>query len=581
MMELDFGESQALAARFRPGGKLCGMSSSVNFRSPIAPSQGEVSHTGDSFLRLRVLADWIRFTKAVSEAIALTRERRLADGAGVLLCYLATVISPPGRIFRHRIVRRWLVATLVCGALLAIGTPPTANAQPLVTGVTDVGEEPLAFQQARATGARFVHITIFWANVAPSQEPNSWQPENPADPNYNWAQTDLAVATATQAGLTPVLMVYGAPLWVQGCQPPSAVVVPLCDPNPAALAAFAIAAAHRYSGHFGGLPRVRYWQGLNEPNLSLFFNPQFEGGKPVSPALYRHLINAFYFAVKSVDRSDLVLAAGLGPVAVPGYTVGPMRFARLLLCMAGRRNPHPIKGDCEGGVHFDIFDIHPYTTGGPTHKGHVDDVELGDLGKLQELLKAADHAGRIKGRFRHTPLWITELSWDSKPPDPGGLPMPILKRWTAEALYRAWGAGVSHFFWYGLRDWPRVPNRPFSETIESGLYFRGATVAEDQPKPSMYAFRFPFVAYSRNNGFFFWGRTPTSTPGSVTIQVQEHGQWRDASTTRADADGIFTGEVETTFGRNEHGMVRALYRGEEAVPFSLHPVKDFHQPPFG
>ena len=278
---------------------------------------------------------------------------------------------------------------------------------------------------------------------------------------------------------------------------------------------------YRYSGHFGGLPRVRYWQGLNEPNLSLFFNPQFEGGKPVSPSLYRTLINAFYFAVKSVHRSNLVIAAGLGPIAVPRYTIGPMRFTRLLLCMTGRRHPHPTRGNCGGGVHFDIFDIHPYTTGGPTHEGGVDDVQLGGLSRLKALLRAADRAGRIKGRFRHTPLWIMEFSWDSKPPDPGGLPMKIETRWTAEALYRAWRAGISDFFWFSLRDSAPDPELPFSETLQSGLYFRGATVEQDQPKQVLYAFRFPFVSFPHRKGLFFWGRTPNSKRGKVVIQVKD------------------------------------------------------------
>jgi len=470
---------------------------------------------------------------------------------------------------------------LIGGALLAtVVQSASADARPLTTGITFVGDnDPLAYQQAKTTGAQMVRVIVRWANVAPRNEPRIWQPDDPADPNYDWAPIDLEVIHASEAGLIPVVMVHGAPSWAQKCQP--ALPGSICDPDPTALAAFATATARRYSGYFGGLPRVRYWQGLNEPNLSLYFNPQFEGGKPVSPGLYRTLINAFYFAIKSVSRSNLVLAAGLGPIAVPHWTVGPMRFARELLCMQGRRNPQPLHGTCDGGVHFDIFDIHPYTTGGPTHKGHIDDVELGDLAKLQELLKAADRAGRIKGRFRHTPLWMTEFSWDSKPPDPGGLPVPILTRWTAEALYRAWDAGVSNFFWLSLRDNPPNPKLPFSETIEAGLFFRGATIAEDQPKRNMYAFRFPFVAYSRKSGFFFWGRTPTSAPGRVAIQVQEHGQWRNASVARADANGIFTGVVQTTYGRNEHGMVRARYRGEEAVPFSLQPVRDFHQPPFG
>ncbi len=255
---------------------------------------------------------------------------------------------------------------------------------------------------------------------------------------------------------------------------------------------------------------MQYWQGLNEPNLSLFFNPQFDGDSPVSPDLYRTLINSFYAAVKAVDPSNLVIAAGLGPIAVPKYTIGPMRFTRLLLCMRGHKNPRPTRGDCEGGVHFDIFDIHPYTTGGPTHEGGHQRRPDGRLVKLRTLLDAADRAGRIKGMFEHTPLWIGEFSWDSNPPDPGGLAMNIETRWTAEAMYRAWRAGVGAFFWYSLRDRKPQPHLPFSSTLESGLYFRGATIEQDQPKEILFAFRFPFVSYPGKKGLFVWGRTPTA-----------------------------------------------------------------------
>ena len=458
--------------------------------------------------------------------------------------------------------------------------PAAAGARPLVTGLSGFDNfDPLSFQQASAAGARLVRIPIPWANVAPGNEPSGWRPEDPADPNYNWGWIDSAVKATVEAGLTPAITIEGAPSWAQ---PPCRKALPgrLCAPDPAALAAFATAAATRYSGHFDGLPRVQYWQGLNEPNLSLYFNPQFKGGRAVSPQLYRKLANAFYFAIKAVDPSNLVVAAGLGPIAVGHLTIGPMEFTRLLLCMSGRRHPHPTPGNCEGGVHFDIFDIHPYTTGGPEHKGGPDDVELGDLGKLKELIAAADRAGRIKGNSHHTPLWVTEFSWDSKPPDPGGLPMRIETRWVAEALHRAWLAGVSGFFWFGLADFPR-DGRSTSENIESGLYFRGATPAHNRPKKVMYAFRFPFVASSSRSGFSYWGRTPTSKGGKVAIQVQEGSRWRTASVTNANASGIFKGAARTTYGRNKHGTVRASYRGETAIPFSLTPVKDFYQPPFG
>lgn len=473
------------------------------------------------------------------------------------------------------------VAALLLVGLLAPAPPQaSAAAHQLRTGVSYVyieDAQPAAFENVRRAGARFVLTPLRWGFVAPRQQPASWRPDDPGDHNYRWGMYDTWVNEAVAAGLTPVLQIRGAPIWASRCFTNSSDVP--CRPDPGALAAFATAAARRYSGSFPGLPQVRYWQGLNEPNLSLFFKPQFEGPAAVSADVYRELINAFYFAIKGVNPENQVIAAGLGPIAVPGYTIGPQRFTRELLCMRDRRRPAP--GDCDGGVYFDIYDIHPYTTGGPTHEGGPNDVQLGDLPELVELLRAADRAGRIKNSSKRTPLWVTELSWDSNPPDPGGLPMRILARWTAEALYGAWSAGVDTFFWFSLRDFPADTGLPSYESPESGLYFRGPTVAQDQPKEVLYAFRFPFVAYPRRDGLHFWGRTPNSRGGRVTIQVRRRGRWRAIATVRANKAGLLQGVVPTHYGRNERGAARAHYRGESSLPFSMRPVPDFRQPPFG
>jgi hypothetical protein len=159
--------------------------------------------------------------------------------------------------------------------------------------------------------------------------------------------------------------------------------------------------------------------------------------------------------------------------------------------------------------------------------------------------------------------------------------MAIETRWTAEALYRAWAAGVSNFFWYSLRDGAHDPGRAFSETLESGLYSRGATVEQDQPKEVLYAFRFPFVAYPLDKGLSFWGRTPDSRGGKLAIQVWKKDHWRRALVTRADESGVFRGLIPSRYGHDKHGRVRAVYRGETSIPFSMRPVKDFYQEPFG
>jgi len=478
---------------------------------------------------------------------------------------------------------RPLATLLAAIALLAVAQPAQAAPRPLFTGVTNIGSRaPLAFERTRATGAQFIRIPLYWGGTAPETLPASWNPEDPADPNYEWGESDDDVTRAALAGLTPVLQVDGAPTWAQRCKTPPVVVPAICDPDPAALRAFAVAAARRYSGQTPGLPRVTYWQALNEPNLSLFFFPQFSAaGQPLSPELYRELVNGFYAGIKAVDASNLVLAAGLGPIAVPLWTIGPMQFARQLLCMRGLERPHPTPGDCGGGVQFDIFAIQPYTTGAPTREGKANDVQLGDLSKLQTLLRAADRAGRIANTSARTPLWITEFSWDSNPPDPGGLPMRITKRWAAEALHRAWSAGVDHFFWYSLRDDLPDPTKPFSQSLESGLYFRGASIEQDQPKPVLAAFRFPFVAYPGRRGLSFWGRTPNSKRGKVTIQVLESKRWRRALVVRADGAGIFQGTAPSGYGSKWKGSARAHYAGSPSVPFSMKPVSDFRHPPFG
>lgn len=484
---------------------------------------------------------------------------------------------------RHLALRHLAVAILLAAlALIALPRQGAAASRPFETGISGIGDyNPLSFERTKQAGAAFVRLIVPWDHIAPASQPAAWQPQDPADPNYNWSYLDAGVIEAVRAGLNPVLLVDGAPTWAQRCTaPPGLQATNLCDPDPAALANFATAAARRYSGSFGGLPRVQYWQGLNEPNLTLFFFPQFNTEfKPLSPALYRALINSFYGAVKAVDPSNLVLAAGLGPTELRGYNVGPMRFTRELLCMKGTEHPKPIKGKCPGGVHFDIFDIHPYSTGGPTHQGRPNDVQSGDLPKLQALLTAADKAKRIRGSFKRTQLWITEFSWDSNPPDPGGLPMAILTQWTAEAMHQFWAAGVTRFFWYSLRDEPFIPAS--ESTVQSGLYFRSDSLANDQPKEVLTTFRFPFVAFARKKGLEFWGRTPTSTAGTVEIQVLRGGAWQKAAYVRAGANGVFEGVAKTGYGKNKSGSVRALIDHHISVPFPMKRVGDFRHPPFG
>ena len=228
----------------------------------------------------------------------------------------------------------------------------------------------IAATRIAGAGASFSHALVYWNRVAPKDRPTVWDPADAGDPSYDWSSVDAWVVGMKRAGLEPLLTIYGAPSWAQRCSPPEDFYVSPsapCNPDPGEMAAFAEAAATRYSGRFGALPRVKYWQIQNEPNLPVFFNPVLGGdGTPLSPSIYRKILRSTYPAIKSGNPGNVLVGAGLAPNGRPGYSLGPLDFARRLFCL--NRNNKPIKSSrqCRGGVKLDVFDIHPYTTGGPS-----------------------------------------------------------------------------------------------------------------------------------------------------------------------------------------------------------------------
>ena len=439
-------------------------------------------------------------------------------------------------------------------------------------------------KRARHDGGKFLRINVYWDTIAPVDRPANFEPSNPADPAYKWGLLDQAVKSSVANGLTPMLMAFLAPKWAEGPHRDPDARLGTWEPDPVQFSEFGEALVKRYSGHFPDpaapqttLPKVDYFQAWNEPNLFLYFNPQAKNGKILSPAAYRELLNRFYSAVKSVRPDARVLAAGMAPIGRPNHAViAPKDFIRRLACMRSNSKP---RRNCSAFIRADIWDSHPFTTGGPTHQASgKDDISLGDLPELRSLIRAADKHKKIRGVTRFTPIWATEFSWDTKP-DPGGLPMSLAKRWTAEALYRMWQSGISVMTWLSILDAPStLGDLGWAELAQSGFYFYTKDATKARPKASLRAFRFPFVAFKNRKGFHFWGRTPDSRKGRVVIQIRKGRRWYTVTKERADRSGIFVGSVRT---RHRRGYIRALYRNSSAVPFSLKNVPDKYYRPFG
>jgi len=469
----------------------------------------------------------------------------------------------------------WRLALLAAVTLPALlgAAPAGAAERPLATALQDFDYTETHVARVRAAGARTVKLVFPWRRIAPANRPTDFDPANPGDPRYDWSQYDEQIRLAVAQGLEPLITTEQAPLWAErGAEGPPGTR----NPDPAEFAAFGSAIAQRYSGTYGGLPRVRLFEAWNEPNASFFLSPPYADGRPYTPHLYRAMVNAFSAAVHTVHRDNVVVAGAQFPFVInrPGGTsIGPYRFMRDVLCLSAKLRTVP---NCGPPLAADVWSHHPYTSGGPTHRAsHRDAISLGDMRKMKRLLNAGIRQGRFSSS-RRVGFWVTEFGWDSAPSDPKGVPLALHARWVSEALYRMWDAGVSLVTWYRLRDGP--PEGP----VQSGLWFRCAGgIACDSPKSrSLQAFRFPFVAFRSGRARIrVWGRTPSAARARVAIERYRKGKWRRLRTLRAGSNGVFRKRIRGP----RSGRVRARVLGtrDAAVGFSLKRPPDMPVNPFG
>jgi hypothetical protein len=416
-------------------------------------------------------------------------------------------------------------------------------------------DDATQLERIHAAGAKYVQLRVYWASVAPagSTQPTGFQPTDPADPNYNWNGYDKQIRAVVAAGLKPIVAITSAPLWAEGSSRGS-TNSGAYKPSPSALASFMTAVARRYSGSFEDLPRVQYWAVWNEPNLNTFMAPQMVKGKAFSPGWYRSMLNAAADALHAVNSSNVVIGGETAPfgTTLTRKATMPVVFMEKVLCVAEKkvRNRRTrkvsivYKSACKTKTKFDVWAHHPYTQGGPTIKAKLHgNASLGDMGAMRAVLNTAIKANHVRSSKR-VRLWVTEFSWDSKPPDRKGVPIALETRWVSQMLYQMWSSGVSFVNWFILRDEPFVHSRV---SWQSGLYYAGSSISSDRAKPLLRAFRFPFVALPHTSKgkttVMLWGRTPTSTAGKVTIERKSGGKWKRVKTLNANSYGVFKGSI--------------------------------------
>jgi hypothetical protein len=459
---------------------------------------------------------------------------------------------------------RRLLALLAAGVLLAaLALPASASAtRPLTTGFSDADEYQLASPSDRNlwlnrtvdAGAGIVRLAIEWPAIA-SGPTKPADPTNPDSTSYDFSSVDPAVTDAEAHGLKVLLSINHAPTWAEGPNRPASAQTGTWQPSPSDLADFAQAVASRYSGSHAGLPAVQAIEVWDEPNSGDWLTPQFTGKSFTGADHYREMLNAAYASIKSVNPRVQVVVGGTdpygdppgGPYPASGARSRPVQFWQHVLCVKPvkakkkkGKKPAPVKyartAGCSGPVNFDVFAHHPIdnTGGGPLKSGPSRyDASTPDLGRVVSVLRGAEKVGTV-ARTKH-PVWVTEFWWDSKPPNPVGAKLATQARWIEQSMYLFWKAGASVAINFQIDDALDRPN--VHAGFQSGIYFN-----DGRPKPSLTAFRFPFVTDRINTKTLLaWGKAPES--GKLLIQRGQGSRWITVKKLQVSKGSVFTSKL--------------------------------------
>ena len=317
------------------------------------------------------------------------------------------------------------------------------------------------------------------------------------------------------AGIDAVVTLYGTPEWANGGKGPNVAPIRGAD-----FAAFAGAAAERY-------PFVHRWTIWNEPNQRRWLST-------ASPAQYvTRLLNPAYVAIHAASPSSKV--AG-GVTAPRGGTGGlsPVAF---------------IRGMGSSGARLDAYAHHPYALGPKETpwSGGCDHCETITMATLDRLVTETRKAFK-----RPVRLWLTELGYQSNPPDRLlGVAPAVQASYIAAAAYKAWATPrVDLLIQYLYRD------EPTTDRWQSGLVSAGGAT-----KLALGGFEAPLAQMSRKGSTTaVWGTIRRGTGArAYRLQRLTSAGWRPVGgVQRTRADGTLQRKVMAKAGTK----LRLLANGE-------------------
>jgi hypothetical protein len=368
------------------------------------------------------------------------------------------------------------LAVLVAAAVAAPAADASSRQVMIMQDDAQVRANPSAtVAEMAGYGADVVKINLYWDEVEATRG------------SFNWGSYDAAVNAIVDAGLQPYLSIGGhAPKWATGKHGRPGTN----RPNAKAFKQFAQVAGRHYSS-------VHIWSIWNEPNLYSWLSPQRSHGIPLSPSIYRNLYLAGYRGLKAGGHTgDKFLLGELMPRGGSSQQkVRPLEFLREMACLDSHyrqiRGKAAKKRGCRKVGRFPTSGIayHPYTPpAGPHTREGTDDAAIGQLGRLRATIDALARRGKLP---RHLPIWISELGFQTKPPDKiFGAPLKRAASFMDESEWIAFrNPRVASYSQYTLYDDPpRSGPGPLRwSSWQAGIYYRNG-----KRKPYVFnAFRLP------------------------------------------------------------------------------------------
>ena len=466
---------------------------------------------------------------------------------------------------------RLLLVALVALLTAAVGAPAARASDAQLSVMMD--DDSLLYRgdavrdatltRMKQLGVDEVRVTVLWSVIAGGAQKGKARKHrfaklgaaNPkAYPKLNWDRYDRLDRACATLGIGCYFDVTGpGPAWGHERAPAKYHKDRATwKPKAREFKLFVEAVGKRYSGTYHDendghpvLPRITFWSLWNEPNQGGWLTPQWLGGRPYSPMLFRQLFRAGRQGLVATGHGgDTIL---LGETAPLGWTtrtdrsaMAPLTFMRALFCVDGTGHPSGGLGCSDfshnGPLQATAWAHHPYSkTTPPTalfsdSQAITDDksaVTMFNIGQLTGLLdNIAANSGRVASGL---PVALTEFGYETNPPDPyAGLPLDKQSEYINLADLLAWvNPRIIATTQFLLRDAPPLSNhkkgsKAYWHTYQSGLFFSNST-----PKPASFAYRLPAVAYPiardpANNQVVegVWGQLrfrPKGAPDQVTL----------------------------------------------------------------